>query len=100
MSLPGVDTVMNDLLPNPRLQVTSQMPDDAQVRLLKAHAADDIGQFGLWVAAADVAGQADEKFLKETSIIPVFKYTGILWILQSFTKSIGGSKKQLFFKGD
>ena len=32
------------------------------------------------------------------SIIPVFKYTGILWILQSFTKSIGGSKKQLFFK--
>ena len=33
-----------------------------------------------------------------TSIIPVFKYTGILWILQSFTKSIGGSKKQLFFK--
>ena len=24
-----------------------------------------------------------------TSIIPVFKYTGILWILQSFTKSIG-----------
>ena len=23
------------------------------------------------------------------SIIPIFKYTGILWILQSFTKSIG-----------
>jgi len=32
------------------------------------------------------------------SIIPIFKYTGILWILQSFTKSIGGSKKQLFLK--
>ena len=28
-----------------------------------------------------------------SSIIPVFKYTGVLWILQAFTKSIGASKK-------
>ena len=34
-----------------------------------------------------------------TSIIPVFKYTGILWILQSFTKSIE-VKKQLFKRED
>ena len=33
-----------------------------------------------------------------SSIIPLFKYTGVLWILQAFTKSIGGSKKELFFK--
>ena len=33
-----------------------------------------------------------------SSIIPIFKYTGILWILQAFTKSIGASKKELFFK--
>ena len=33
-----------------------------------------------------------------SSIIPIFKYSGILWILQSFTKSIGASKKELFFK--
>ena len=33
-----------------------------------------------------------------SSIIPVFKYTGVLWILQAFTKSIGASKKELFFK--
>ena len=33
-----------------------------------------------------------------SSIIPIFKYTGVLWVLQAFTKSIGGSKKQLFFK--
>ncbi len=33
-----------------------------------------------------------------SSIIPVFKYSGILWILQAFTKSIGASKKELFFK--
>ena len=33
-----------------------------------------------------------------SSIIPIFKYTGVLWILQSFTKSIGGSKKELFIK--
>ncbi len=33
-----------------------------------------------------------------SSIIPIFKYTGILWILQAFTKSIGGSKKELFLK--
>ena len=33
-----------------------------------------------------------------SSIIPLFKYSGILWILQSFTKSIGASKKELFFK--
>ncbi|MAP96663.1 MAG: hemolysin [Acidimicrobiaceae bacterium] len=32
------------------------------------------------------------------SIIPIFKYTGILWILQAFTKSIGASKKELFLK--
>ena len=32
------------------------------------------------------------------SIIPIFKYTGVLWILQAFTKSIGASKKELFFK--
>ena len=33
-----------------------------------------------------------------SSIIPIFKYSGILWILQAFTKSIGASKKELFFK--
>ena len=33
-----------------------------------------------------------------SSIIPIFKYTGILWVLQAFTKSIGASKKELFFK--
>ena len=33
-----------------------------------------------------------------SSIIPIFKYTGVLWVLQAFTKSIGGSKKELFFK--
>ena len=33
-----------------------------------------------------------------SSIIPIFKYTGILWVLQEFTKSIGASKKELFFK--
>ena len=33
-----------------------------------------------------------------SSIIPLFKYTGVLWILQAFTKSIGASKKELFFK--
>ncbi len=33
-----------------------------------------------------------------SSIIPIFKYTGVLWILQAFTKSIGASKKELFFK--
>ena len=33
-----------------------------------------------------------------SSIIPIFKYTGILWILQAFTKSIGASKKELFLK--
>ena len=33
-----------------------------------------------------------------SSIIPIFKYTGVLWILQAFTKSIGASKKDLFFK--
>ncbi len=33
-----------------------------------------------------------------SSIIPIFKYTGILWVLQAFTKSIGGSKKELFLK--
>ena len=33
-----------------------------------------------------------------SSIIPVFKYSGVLWVLQSFTKSIGGSKKELFIK--
>tara|TARA_B100000963_G_C22618905_1_gene668831 strand:- start:1141 stop:2169 length:1029 start_codon:yes stop_codon:yes gene_type:complete len=33
-----------------------------------------------------------------SSIIPLFKYSGILWILQAFTKSIGASKKELFFK--
>ena len=33
-----------------------------------------------------------------SSIIPIFRYTGVLWILQAFTKSIGASKKDLFFK--
>ena len=33
-----------------------------------------------------------------SSIIPLFKYSGVLWVLQAFTKSIGGSKKELFFK--
>ena len=33
-----------------------------------------------------------------SSIIPLFKYTGVLWVLQAFTKSIGASKKELFFK--
>jgi CBS domain containing-hemolysin-like protein len=33
-----------------------------------------------------------------SSIIPIFKYSGVLWVLQSFTKSIGGSKKELFIK--
>ena len=33
-----------------------------------------------------------------TSIIPIFKYSGILWVLQAFTRSIGASKKELFFK--
>jgi CBS domain containing-hemolysin-like protein len=33
-----------------------------------------------------------------SSIIPIFKYTGVLWILQAFTKSIGASKKELFLK--
>jgi len=33
-----------------------------------------------------------------SSIIPLFKYSGILWILQAFTRSIGASKKELFFK--
>ena len=33
-----------------------------------------------------------------SSIIPLFKYSGILWVLQAFTKSIGASKKELFFK--
>ena len=33
-----------------------------------------------------------------SSIIPIFKYSGILWVLQAFTKSIGASKKELFFK--
>ena len=33
-----------------------------------------------------------------SSIIPIFKYSGILWILQAFTKSIGASKKELFLK--
>jgi len=33
-----------------------------------------------------------------SSIIPIFKYSGVLWILQAFTKSIGASKKELFFK--
>ena len=33
-----------------------------------------------------------------STIIPIFKYTGVLWILQAFTKSIGASKKELFLK--
>ncbi len=33
-----------------------------------------------------------------TSIIPIFKYSGILCVLQAFTRSIGASKKELFFK--
>jgi len=33
-----------------------------------------------------------------SSIIPIFKYSGILWILQAFTRYIGGSKKQLLLK--
>ena len=33
-----------------------------------------------------------------SAIIPIFKYTGVLWILQAFTKSIGASKKELFLK--
>ena len=33
-----------------------------------------------------------------SSIIPLFKYTGVLWVLQAFTKSIGASKNELFFK--
>ena len=33
-----------------------------------------------------------------SSIIPLFKYSGILWILQAFTRFIGASKKELFFK--
>ena len=32
-----------------------------------------------------------------SSIIPVFKYSGVLWVLQSFTKSIGGSKKRIIY---
>ena len=33
-----------------------------------------------------------------SSIIPFFKYSGVLWILQAFTRYIGGSKKQLLLK--
>tara|TARA_Y100000991_G_scaffold111436_1_gene83995 strand:+ start:18653 stop:19660 length:1008 start_codon:yes stop_codon:yes gene_type:complete len=33
-----------------------------------------------------------------SGLIPVFKYSGILWILQSFTRYIGGEKKEIFLK--
>lgn len=32
------------------------------------------------------------------SLIPVFKYSGILWVLQSFTRFLGGEKKEIFLK--